>query len=93
VIKVNEYFEGRVKSLGFQSEGVPFTVGVVLPGEYTFDTQSEEYITVTVGELEVHPPGSEWKIVKVGETVVIPAKSNFDLQVKIPVSYICRYKS
>ena len=93
MIKVNEYFEGKVKSLGFQREGVPFTAGVVLPGEYTFDTQNEEHITVTVGELEVHPPGSEWRIVKVGETVVIPAKSSFDLKVKRPVSYICMYKS
>ena len=93
MIKVNEYFEGKVKSLGFQREGVSFTAGVVLPGEYTFDTQSEEHITVTLGELEVHPPGSEWRIVKVGETVAIPAKSSFDLKVKRAVSYICMYKS
>jgi uncharacterized protein YaiE (UPF0345 family) len=93
MIKVNEYFEGKVKSLAFQRQGVPFTAGVVLQGEYTFDTQKEEHITVTVGEFEVHSPGSEWRIVKAGETVVIPAKSNFDLKVKSPISYICMYKS
>jgi uncharacterized protein YaiE (UPF0345 family) len=92
MIKVNEYFDGKVKSLGFQRESVAFTAGVVLPGEYTFDTESEEHITVTVGELEVRPPGAGWKIVKVGERVVIPPKSNFDLKVKTPISYVCMYK-
>jgi uncharacterized protein YaiE (UPF0345 family) len=92
MIEVNAYFDGKVKSLGFQRENVPFTAGVVLPGEYTFDTEREEHITVTVGEFEVRPPGGGWKIVKLGETVVIPAKSNFDLKVKRSASYVCMYK-
>jgi uncharacterized protein YaiE (UPF0345 family) len=92
MITVNTYFDGNVKSLGFERENVPFTAGVVLPGEYTFDTQSEEHLTITVGEIEVQPPGSGWRIVKAGETVTIPAKTNFDLKVKQPASYICMYR-
>ena len=51
MIKVNTYFDGNVKSLGFEREKVAFTAGVVLPGAYTFDTQSQEHLTITVGEI------------------------------------------
>ena len=91
MIKVNNYFDGNVKSLGFEREEAAFTAGVVLPGAYTFDTESEEHLTITVGEIEVQPPGSEWRIVKTGETVTIPANSSFDLKVKEPASYICKF--
>ncbi len=35
MIKVNEYFEGKVKSLGNELKGRPFSVGIIKPGEYT----------------------------------------------------------
>ena len=92
MIKVNEYLEGRVKSLGFEIDDVPYTAGVLLPGEYSFDTEKEEHLTVTVGEFELRPPGSDWKIAKIGDTVVIPAKSKFDLKVSKPASYVCAYR-
>jgi len=91
MIKVNEYLEGKVKSLGFESEGVRFTAGVFLPGEYTFDTGGEEQVTVSVGRLEIQLPGKSWKTVKVGETVVIPPKSKFNLKVAQTASYVCKY--
>ncbi len=92
MITVNEYLEGKVKSLGFELEGTRYTAGVLLPGEYSFDTEEEEHITVTVGEFEICPPGANWKTVKIGDTIVIPANSAFDLKVKKPASYICMYK-
>ena len=91
MIKVNEYFEGNVKSLGFERGEAAYTAGVVLPGAYTFDTQSEELLTITVGEIEVNPPGAEWRTVAAGETVTIPANSSFDLKVKQPAAYICKF--
>ncbi len=92
MIKVNEYLEGKVKSLGFELEGTQYTVGVMLPGEYSFDTEKEEHITVTVGGFEIRSPGANWKEAKAGETVVIPANSAFNLKVKKPASYTCMYK-
>ncbi|HCO60564.1 MAG TPA: hypothetical protein DIT58_10265, partial [Porticoccaceae bacterium] len=32
MLDVNEYFEGRVKSIGFQTATLPATVGVMAPG-------------------------------------------------------------
>jgi len=92
MITVNEYLEGKVKSLGFELEGTRYTAGVLRPGEYSFDTEEEEHITVTVGEFEICPPGANWKTVKIGDTIVIAANSAFDLKVKKPASYICMYK-
>jgi len=37
-LTVNTYFDGSVKSIGFQTADLPATVGVMVPGEYTFDT-------------------------------------------------------
>lgn len=91
IIKVNEYLEGKVKSLGFELDGVSYTAGVMLPGSYSFETQKEEHITVTVGEFEICPPGLNWQLAKVGDTIVIPANSTFDLKVTQPTSYICMY--
>lgn len=92
MIKVNEYMEGKVKSLGFERDGVPYTVGVMLPGEYTFETEKEEHITATVGGFDVRLGGADWKTLKSGDTVVIPANSAFDLKVAGPASYVCIYK-
>ena len=92
MIKVNEYLEGKVKSLGFELDGIPYTVGALLPGEYSFDTEKEEHLTVTLGEFEIRPPASDWKTAKVGDTVVIPAQAKFDLKVLKTASYVCAYK-
>lgn len=92
MIKVNEYLESKVKSLGFELDGTPYTAGVLLQGEYSFDTEKEEHITVTVGEFEICPPFGDWRAAKVGDTIVIPANSTFHLKVKKPASYICMYK-
>ena len=48
---VNEYFEGKVKSIGFQTETLPATVGVMAPGEYEFGTSQRETMTVVSGVL------------------------------------------
>lgn len=92
MIKVNEYLEGKVKSLGFELDGIEYTVGVMLPGEYSFDTEKEEHITVTAGGFEIRPLGADWKTARTGDTIVIPGNSTFDLKVKKPASYICMYR-
>jgi len=92
MIKINEYLEGKVKSLGFELDGIQYTIGVMLPGEYSFDTEKEEHITVTLGGFEILPPGEDWKTAKMGDTVVIPANSTFDLKIDKPASYICMYR-
>jgi hypothetical protein len=92
MIQVNEYLGGKVKSLGFELDGTLYTAGVMLPGTYSFDTEKEEHIKVTVGEFEIRPPGLDWRLAKAEDTIIISANSAFDLKVKKPASYTCMYK-
>ena len=92
MIKVNEYFEGKIKSLGFEFEGIQYTTGVMLPGEYSIDTEKEEHITVSLGAIEIRPPGSDWKTIMRGDTIVIPANVTFDVKIRDTASYICMYR-
>ena len=91
MIKVNEYFDGAVKSLGFEFNGAPYTVGVVLPGEYSFGTEKEEHLTVILGEMSVRVPGENWKGIKTRETVVFPPRITFKVKTDEVVSYVCKY--
>jgi purine/pyrimidine-nucleoside phosphorylase len=92
VIKVNEYMEGKVKSLGAEFKGERFTAGVMLPGQYRFKTDQEEHITLTVGELNIRLPSENWKKASQGETVIVPSGVGFDLRIDETLSYICFYK-
>ena len=91
-IKVNTYLEGKVKSLGADFEGRQFTTGIMLSGEYTFKTDSQETITMTVGNLNIKLPNANWKKVSKGETVVVPPGVEFGLNIEQTCSYVCFYK-
>jgi uncharacterized protein YaiE (UPF0345 family) len=92
MIKVNEYLEGKVKSLGAEFGGEYFTSGIMLPGEYHFNTEKEERIEVTLGVLNIRWGNMEWKKVAKGETVVVPRNMSFQLNIEKTVAYICFYK-
>jgi purine/pyrimidine-nucleoside phosphorylase len=92
MIKVNEYLGGKVKSLGAEYKGEYFTSGVMLPGEYKFNTEKEEHIIVTLGEMEILVPGGSWKVYSQGKTAVIPPKVEFQLRIRETVAYVCLYK-
>ena len=91
IIKVNEYMEGKVKSLEAELKGDRFTAGVMLPGQYSFNTDHEEHITVTLGELKICLPRGDWEKFSRGETVIVPRGVTFDLRIDEPVSYVCLY--
>ena len=57
MIKVNEYFDGKVKSLAFASPEGPATLGVMAAGEYEFGTSTKEIMKVISGKLTVRLPG------------------------------------
>lgn len=93
MLEVNEYFDGKVKSIAFQSTTLPATVGVMAAGEYTFGTSQKEYMTVVCGELRVKLPGSETFVsFKDGETFIVEANQSFDLHVPNDTAYLCKYE-
>lgn len=92
MIKVNEYFNGLVKSLEVEIDGERFSTGIFLPGHYPISTNVEEHVTVTVGSMEVQVPGEGWKTMQKGESTVLPRKTDVRFRVQKPVSYVCCYK-
>ena len=93
MLNVSEYFEGKVKSIGFDSASTGrASVGVMAEGEYTFGTGQPEEMTVVSGSLAVLLPGdTEWQYVGPGEIFNVPGHSEFHLQVAEPSAYLCRY--
>lgn len=92
MINVNTYMDGKVKSLGFSRGASNFTVGVLLAGQYRFNTEKEEHITVVTGPIDFLLPGGEWKTVAAGETIVVAANAAFDLKADSAAAYLCEYK-
>ena len=93
MIKVNEYFDGKVKSLGFTTTECPATVGVMAPGEYEFGTSTVEYMTVVSGVMAVKLPGEkEFRDYKPYDTFIVPKDSKFQLKIAFDAAYICLYK-
>jgi purine/pyrimidine-nucleoside phosphorylase len=90
---VNEYFDGNVKSIGFQTKTLPATVGVMVPGEYTFNTSKKEVVTVISGLLTVQLPGTEdWKEYHPQSVFEVAANESFSLKVTEDTAYLCTYE-
>ena len=92
MLKSNEYFDGKVKSIAFQGEKLPSTVGVMDIGDYEFGTSQDEVMTVIAGALTVKLPGSEqWQTFNAGDSFAIAANNKFQLQVAVQTAYLCTY--
>lgn len=93
MLKVNEYFDGKVKSIALENvEGVS-TVGVISAGEYEFGTGTVEYMTVVSGALDVLLPGATaWKLFGKGETFIVDKGQKFKVKAQEPTAYLCIYK-
>jgi purine/pyrimidine-nucleoside phosphorylase len=91
-LKVNEYFEGNVKSISFQGKPYSSTVGVMAPGEYEFGTGKAEIMTVISGELDVKlPEKNEWKKFGPGTRFNVEGQSKFQLKVAQDTAYLCEF--
>ncbi|MEZ8144067.1 hypothetical protein A1OO_00630 [Enterovibrio norvegicus FF-33] len=91
MLKVNEYFDGHVKSIGFENKG-PVSMGVMEVGEYTFGTAAPERMTVVKGELTVKLPGRiEWETYGAGDSFEVPGESSFQVQITQTSAYLCEY--
>jgi len=93
MFNVNEYFDGKVKSLGFENNEGRVTIGVMAAGEYEFGTTTIEYMTVTSGKMSVLLPGeTAWKLYMENETFIVEKDQKFKVKVDEPTAYKCVYK-
>lgn len=92
MFKTNQYFDGKVVSIAFQTETLPATVGVMAPGEYEFGTDAPETVDVVSGALTIRQPGeSTWHTYRAGERFHVPGKAKFGVKVEVETAYLCLY--
>ena len=91
--KANVYFDGKVTSRTVVfPDGSKKTLGVMLPGEYEFNTAEKEIMEILSGELQVQLPGSSgWKEIKGGESFEGPANAKFTMKVRTLSDYCCSF--
>lgn len=91
--KANIYFDGKVTSRSvIFADGSSKTLGIMLPGEYEFNTADEEIMEIMGGDLEVLlADSSEWQTIKGGESFVVPANSKFALKILTITDYCCSF--
>ena len=93
VKEANIYFDGNVTSRTIIfPDGSKKTLGVMLPGEYEFNTADKELMEILSGDLDALLPGEEnWKVIKGGEEFEVPAHSSFKLKIKSLTDYCCSF--
>jgi len=91
--EANVYFDGNVTSRAVSFEdGTVKTLGIMMPGDYTFGTEKAELMEILAGELTYRVKGTlDWLPIKGGESFNVPGKSSFDLKITKLVDYCCSY--
>lgn len=93
MLKVNEYFDGKVKSIALQTDTLPATVGVMEPGDYEFGTSQKEVMTVVSGSMDALLPGqTEWQTFAKGDSFEIEANVKFQVRMAGQTAYFCTYE-
>lgn len=92
MFKTNEYFEGKVKSIAFQGQNKPATVGVMAAGDYVFNTADKEKMTVVSGEMKIKfNADEEIQSYTAGQSFDVAENSTFDVNVTADCAYLCEY--
>ena len=89
----NIYFEGKVISRNIiLKDGSKKTLGVMLVGEYEFNTVSRELMEIISGKLNLKlKDDNDWKLITNGMEFKIPKNSSFKIEVLELVNYTCSY--
>ena len=89
----NIYFEGKVISRNiYLKDGSKKTLGIMLVGEYEFNTVTSERIEIISGKVRLKlKDDNEWKLITNGMEFNIPKNSSFKIEVLDLVNYTCSY--
>ncbi len=91
--KANLYFDGQVTSRTVNfADGTHKTLGIMMPGNYTFGTDAAELMEIMAGDCEIQLKGeTSFRPIKGGESFDVPANSSFDIKVHDVTDYCCSY--
>ena len=89
----NIYFEGKVISRNiYLKDGSKKTLGIMLVGEYEFNTVDRELMEIISGKVKIKlKDDNEWKLITNGMKFNVPKNSSFKVEVLELVNYTCSY--
>jgi len=89
----NIYFDGKVTSRTVKfADGTHKTLGIMMPGDYSFNTEAKEIMEVLAGSMTIKLAGAdEWQNYPAGSSFEVPANSSFDLRLSEVADYCCSY--
>ena len=91
-MQVNEYFDGNVKSIGFENSEGRATAGVMAVGEYEFGTSEHELMKIVSGALQAKLPGTDaFESFPAGSEFNVAANEKFQVKVDQTTAYLCFY--
>jgi len=92
MLNVNEYFDGKVKSIALENSEGKVTSGVMAVGEYEFGTSENELMKVVSGELIIKLPDSDtFQSFPTGTEFTVEANQKFHVKVEQTTAYLCFY--
>lgn len=93
VKNANVYFDGGVTSRTIKfHNGELKTLGIMLPGEYVFNTGKKEIMDIQSGDVDVLLEGeTEWKKYKTGSSFEVKANSSFQIKANSITDYCCSF--
>lgn len=91
--EANIYFDGKVTSRKVTfADGSFKTLGIMLPGNYTFGTEQAELMDIMAGSLQYRlKDTSDWINIVAGQSFNVPANASFDIEISELVDYCCSY--
>lgn len=91
--KANVYFGGKVVSHTVFEKDSKKTVGVIFPGNFKFNTQAPETMTIVAGSCRVLFASGCQTTYEAGMKFHVPADSYFSISVdQGACEYICEYR-
>lgn len=89
----NIYFDGKVTSRTVKfTDGTRKSLGIMMTGDYEFNTSEKELMEIMAGEVEIQLAGQEtWQMIKGGESFEVAANSSFKIKVNTVTDYCCSY--
>jgi len=93
VRSANVYFDGGVTSRTLRfANGDVKTLGIIQPGEYSFNTGKKEIMEIQSGEVEVLLPDEHaWKRFSAGQSFEVKADSSFRIRAVSLTDYCCSF--
>ena len=93
VKKANVYFDGAVTSRTIKfADGTTKTLGIMLPGEYEFNTDAPELMEILEGDLDILLKDDEaWQTIAGGQSFEVAGNSSFKLKIRTVTDYCCSF--